>query len=69
MTRATRPVRRLTDCVVRGREIVVTLDAHCITVRELGRRASFAVPIRAVYEAAMKLEARRVREEKNARKR
>lgn len=67
MTRATKPVTRRTEAMSRGRELVVTLDAHCITLRESGRRTALVIPIRAAWEAACKIEARRKREERKKR--
>lgn len=68
MTRLTKPVTRRTEARSRGRELVVTIDTHCLTLRESGRRTALAVPIRAVWEVACKMEERRAREEKKARR-
>jgi hypothetical protein len=68
MTRLTRPVTRRTQALSRGRELVVTLDTHCLTLRESGRRSELAIPLRAVWEAACKIEAARKRAEKRGRR-
>jgi hypothetical protein len=58
----TTPTRRETSAEHRGRRLIVTLHPHFLTIGEK-RRDAFAVPYDAVYELALKLEARRTREE------
>lgn len=60
----TASVSRETLAVWRGRELMVTVTAHDVQVREKGRRKGYSVPIIAVFELGAKLAARQAAAEK-----
>lgn len=62
------PVTRETNATYRRRPLIVTVTGHLLVMREKGRRLKFDVSIDAVYDLAMKLQARAAREEKKARR-
>lgn len=64
----TRPVRRETGVVYRGRPLVVELRPWGVILREKGRRLSVPVDYRAVYDLGFKIMARAARAEKEKRR-
>ena len=60
----TRTLQRETATYHRGRALVVELHPGYCTVREKGKRTSYAIDWAAVYHAAAKLEAARQRAER-----
>ncbi len=68
MTRADKPVQRLTYSRHRGREIVVELGPTWIAFRLKGKRTRFAMDVQGAMERAMWLVAEQVRREKRAAK-
>lgn len=55
MTRLTRDVRRETSATVQGRELMVELSRHSLTVRQKGRRYSYCVPLEAIFSLGAKI--------------
>lgn len=68
MTPATKPVRRESAVVVRGRPLVVELHAAYLTVRPKGTRQAVSVDYRTILETGYKILARAAAAEKAARK-
>ena len=61
------PTTRETSATYRRRPLIATITAHCLVVREKGRRQRIEVPIDAIYDLGMKLLARQRRAEKGKR--
>jgi len=55
MTRLTRDVRRETAATVQGRELMAQLGRYSLTLRQKGRRASYVVPLEAIYMLGAKI--------------
>jgi hypothetical protein len=54
-----RPVRRITQCLHHGRQLVVSLEpSDLISIRQKGRRTAYVMPISAVYDLGAKIYAR-----------
>jgi hypothetical protein len=68
MTSVTKPVRRKTATLYRGRALVVTVHPRHIEIREERRWDSVSVDIASVYEFALKLRWRKLEAEKHQRK-
>lgn len=66
MTKLTRTVKRETATNVRGKPLMIELHPWGVRLREKGRRFSYDIDLRAIYDAAAKLTARAAREEKLA---
>lgn len=58
------PVVRETATHYRGRPLIMAAHPGYVELRQKGKRARFLIDWAAVYECAMKLEARRVMREK-----
>ena len=61
MTGLSKPVRRETATVVRGRALIVELHAGYMLIREKGKRNAVAVDYRAVLDLGYKLLSRQER--------
>jgi hypothetical protein len=66
MTALTRPVRRETATVYRGRALCVTIRPRVIEIREKARRDTLIVDYATLYEFALKMRWRAAAEEKRA---
>lgn len=66
MTTTLKPTRRETLSALLGRNICVELHPTFMLLRLKGKRFRYAIEYRAVFEAAAKLEARRLRDERIA---
>lgn len=64
MTFITKPVRRETAVIYRGRPLIAELHSGFILLREKGRRVGVSVDLRSVYELGWKQLAKAQREEK-----
>jgi hypothetical protein len=65
MTALTKPVRRETGTIYRGRPLVIEIHAGYLSLREKGKRHSVTVDYRAVLDLGYKLLARAAAEEKH----
>jgi hypothetical protein len=68
MTKLSKPVRRETATVYRGRPLMAELHGGYIHLREKGRRAGVIVDYRAVFELGWKMLAREKAAAKKARR-
>ncbi len=71
MTNLTKPIRRRTATVVKGRRLVVELRpgaVDTVTIREEGRRRGYSVPVLKVYELGAHREAEQHRAERAAKR-
>jgi hypothetical protein len=64
MTIATKPVRRETAVIYRGRPLICELRPWGVILREKGRRLGVPVDYRAIYEFGFKIMARQAAAEK-----
>lgn len=69
MTKADKPVQRLSYSSHRGRNIVVTVGPTWIAFRLKGKRTRFTVDVQGAMERAMYLAAEQLRREKRKVKR
>lgn len=65
MTKLTKPVRRETEALSRGRNIIIQLEPpYVVRVKEKGRRKWFSTTVQAVHDMAAKQEAEHIRKER-----
>ena len=64
MTRLTRDVRRETAAKVQGRELMAQLGRFNLTLRQKGRRASYVIPLEAIYMLGAKIARREADQQK-----
>lgn len=64
MTVATKPVRRETQDVYRGRPLMITVLPRYLEIREKGRRDILSLDYATIYEFALKTRWRREQAEK-----
>ena len=65
MTKLTKAVRRETDAISRGRNLIIKLEPpYVVRVKEKGRRQWFSTTVQAVFDMAAKQEAEHLRKER-----
>lgn len=68
MTTLSRPVRRETSTVYRGRPLIVELHGGYMTLREKGTRRAVTIDYRTALEVGYKLLARQAQREKGGKR-
>lgn len=62
MTKLTKAVRRETEAISRGRNIIIQIEPpYVVRVKEKGRRQWFSTTVHAIFDMAAKQEAERLR--------
>lgn len=65
MTKLTKAVRRETEAVSRGRNLIIEIKPpYVVRVKEKGRRRWFSTTVQAVFDLAAKQEAEQIRKER-----
>lgn len=65
MTKLTKPVRRETEALSRGRNLIIQLEPpYVVRVKEKGRRQWFSTTVQAIHDMAAKQEAEHIRKER-----
>ena len=64
MTELIKPIKRKSQTIYKGRQLVLTLHPTYIAIRQSGKRSGYVLDYVAVFECAAKLRAREIRAEK-----